>query len=135
MTPTLKVASASRVMFGMEVLQAGTRHMGVDLRGRQITVAEQHLHHPQVGAAMQQMAGKGVAQHVGRHAVRADPGTSRQPLEIACENLPRQSTQDRGQQFARLSQRGPRQHGAIATSRANLIAVIPVPRSPTRAFV
>jgi len=52
-----------------------------------------------------------------------------------CENLPRQSTQDRGQQFARLSQRGPRLHGAIATSRANLIAVIPVPRSPTRAFV
>jgi hypothetical protein len=43
-----------------------------------------------------------------------------------CENLPRQSTQDRGQQFARLSQRGPRLHGAIATSRANLIAVIPV---------
>jgi hypothetical protein len=55
----------SRVMFGMHLLQSGPSHMGVDLRGRQIAVAQQHLHHPQIGAMVEQMGGKGMTQGVG----------------------------------------------------------------------
>ena len=42
--------------------------MGVDLGRRDIGMAEQHLHRPQVRPALQQMGSEGVAQHV-----RADP--------------------------------------------------------------
>ena len=42
--------------------------MGIDLRGGDVGMAEQRLEHAEVGAARQQMRGKGVAQHV-----RADP--------------------------------------------------------------
>lgn len=48
----------------MHLLQSRTRHMGVDLRRREITVPEQHLHHTQVGAVIEQMGGEGVAQGV-----------------------------------------------------------------------
>ena len=43
--------------------------MGVDLRRRDIGMAEQLLHDAQIGAVLQQMAGEGMAQHV-----RADIG-------------------------------------------------------------
>ena len=39
-------------------------HMGIDLRGRNIGVAEQRLHNAQIRTVMQQMAGESVAQHV-----------------------------------------------------------------------
>ena len=55
----------SRVMFGMHFLQPGPSHMGIDLRGRQIAMPQQHLYHPQIGAMVKQMGGKGVAQGVG----------------------------------------------------------------------
>lgn len=43
--------------------------MGIDLRRRDVGVAQQGLDHPQVSAAFQQVGGEGVAQDVG-----ADPG-------------------------------------------------------------
>src|SRR5260221_3319856 len=41
-------------------------HMGVDLRGRDVGVAEQRLHDAQIGAVVQEMAGEGMAQHMRR---------------------------------------------------------------------
>ena len=50
----------------MQRLQALARHVRVDLRGGDVGVAQQHLHHAQVGAVVEQMGGEGVAQHVRR---------------------------------------------------------------------
>lgn len=46
----------------MQFLQAGSRHMGVYLGGREVTVAQEHLYHPQVGTMIKQMRGKRMAQ-------------------------------------------------------------------------
>ncbi len=52
-------------------LHALVEHMRVDLRRRDVGVAEQILHDPQVGAVLQQMAGEGMAKDV-----RADPAAA-----------------------------------------------------------
>lgn len=44
----------------MEGLQALPGDMGVDLGGGQITVTQQQLHHPQVGAVVQQVSREGM---------------------------------------------------------------------------
>ena len=54
-------------MLGHQLLQAFVGHMGVDLGGADVGVAEQHLYHAQVGAVVDQMGGKSMAQ-----AVRAE---------------------------------------------------------------
>ena len=41
--------------------------MRVDLRCRNIGMAEQGLHHAEIGAILQEVAGKGMAQHVRAH--------------------------------------------------------------------
>ena len=48
-------------------------HMGVDLRGRDVGMAEHRLHAAQIGVVRQQVAGEGVAQHVRRDALRIEP--------------------------------------------------------------
>ena len=48
--------------------------MGVDLGGGGIGEAQQGLDHAQVGAALKQVGGEGVAQDVGADAGRVDPG-------------------------------------------------------------
>ena len=53
-----KTISTARVMLGVQLLQALARYLRIDLRGREIDVAEQHLHHAQVGAVIQQGRGK-----------------------------------------------------------------------------
>ena len=52
--------------------------MGIDLGGRDVGVTEQGLHDAQVRAVVQQMAGKGVAQHVRetRRACKPDATAS-----------------------------------------------------------
>ena len=54
------------MMLRMQLLQPFPRHMGIDLRGRDIRMAQQHLHHAQVGAVVEQVRGEGVAQRVRR---------------------------------------------------------------------
>ena len=62
-------------MFGLDHLaQAVAGDVGVDLGGGDIGVAEQGLHHPQVGAALQQVGGEGVPQDVGADAGGIDAG-------------------------------------------------------------
>jgi hypothetical protein len=48
----------------MQLFQALTSYMRIDLRGRQIAVAEEHLHHSQVRAMIQQVSCESVAQGV-----------------------------------------------------------------------
>ena len=64
-------------------LQAGVEHMGVDLRRRNVGMAEQLLDHAQVRAVLQQVRGEGMAQDVRRERLRVQPGTHGQRLEVA----------------------------------------------------
>ena len=65
-------------------------HMGIDLRGRDIGMAEQRLHDAQIGAVVQKMAGKRVAQHMRADQPRRKAGGSGQLLQVAREMLPGQ---------------------------------------------
>ena len=58
------IDSAARVVSGVQLLEPLARHVGVDLRGRDVGVAEQQLHGAQVGAVVEQVGGEGVAQRV-----------------------------------------------------------------------
>ena len=62
-------------------------YMGVDLGGRNIGVAEHRLDRAQIGAAVEQVAGEGMAQHVRRDPGRVDAGGRRQLLEQLGEAL------------------------------------------------
>ena len=64
--------------------------MGVDLRRRDVGMAEQLLHGAQIGAALEQMAGEGVTEHMRRDARRLDPRFQSERLELLAEALPRQ---------------------------------------------
>ena len=45
--------------------QAFLAHMSVDLRGLQAGVTQQFLHHPEIGATVQEVGGEAVAEGVG----------------------------------------------------------------------
>jgi len=79
-----------RVQVADQAFQPFLDHMGIDLRGRDIGMAEQRLHDAQVGAVMQQMAGKGVAQHVRRDQPGLQAGGNRELLQVARKVLARQ---------------------------------------------
>ena len=70
-------------------LHALVEHVGVDLRGGDVGVAEQLLHDAQVGAVLQQVAREGVAQHVRADALLGDAGRHCHGLEVAREGLAR----------------------------------------------
>ncbi len=57
-------ASAARMVFGMQLLEALAGNVGIDLGGGNVAVAEQHLHDTQVGAVVEQVRGEGMAQYV-----------------------------------------------------------------------
>ena len=67
----------------VQILEAGPGDMGIDLGGRQVAVAEQHLHHPQVGAMVEQVGGEGVAQ-----GVRRNRRTDRRHLRVMLDAMP-----------------------------------------------
>ena len=54
-------------MPGVQVLQALARDVGVDLRRRNVRMAQQQLHDAEIGAVIQQMRGKSVTQRMRRH--------------------------------------------------------------------
>ena len=66
--------------------------MGIDLRGRNIGMAEQLLHRAQIGTTLEQMAGEGMAEHVWRNARRLDARGKRERLQLLAETLARQMT-------------------------------------------
>lgn len=61
---TRHARSAARMMLAMQLLQPFARDVGIDLRGGNVGMPQQHLHHAQIGAVVEQMGGKSVAQHV-----------------------------------------------------------------------
>src|SRR5688500_17448856 len=79
-----------RVMVVDEPYQPFLKHVGVDLGRRYVGMAEQLLDRSEIGAVLQQMAGKGMAQHVRRDLCRGNAGTRGQRLQIPCKNLTRQ---------------------------------------------
>ena len=54
------------MVLGVQVFEPLARHMGVDGGGGDVGVAQQQLHRAQIGAVVEQVGGKGVAQGVGR---------------------------------------------------------------------
>ena len=64
----------------VDVPQARTGHVRVNLGGADAGVAEQFLDDPQVGAVLQQMGGKAVPQHV-RRDVPVNAGQPHAPFD------------------------------------------------------
>src|SRR6267154_309290 len=64
----------------VDLFQAFAYHMRIDLRRRNVLVAQHHLHGAQVGAAVEKVCREGMAQHMGRY-VFPDLRLCRIPLE------------------------------------------------------
>ena len=76
-----------RMVLGDEGAQPLLEHVGVDLRRRDVGVAEELLHDAEIGAVLQEVAGEGVAEHVRRDLRRRDAGRDGKLLEVAGERL------------------------------------------------
>lgn len=73
------------MVLAVQRLESLIGHMSVNLGSGEIGVAQQHLHHTQIGAVIEQMGGKGVAQGVGRQ-LPADTGTLGIELDL-CQKV------------------------------------------------
>ena len=71
----------------VQFLHAFAGDMGVDLRGGEVAVAEQHLNDPQVGAVVQQVGRESMPQGVRREWL-VDLGEPRVALDDVPERLP-----------------------------------------------
>ena len=69
--------------------------MGIDLRRRDVGMAEELLHGAEIGAAFQQMAGEGMTEHVWRDARGLYPNRNRKRLELLAEALSSQMLPNR----------------------------------------
>jgi len=56
--------STARVVLGVQALQSFAGDMGIDLRRRDVRMAEQQLHDTQVGAVVEQVRGEGMPEHM-----------------------------------------------------------------------
>src|SRR5258706_2028773 len=70
------------MMLGVELLEPLARDVRVDLRGRDVRMSEQELHHPQVGAVVDEVRREGVAQHVRRELLARDGARAVAPGEM-----------------------------------------------------
>ena len=121
-----------RMQVAHQALQPLLDHMGVDLRGRDVGMAEQRLHDAQIGAVVQQMAGKGMAQHMRADQPRREAGGCRQFLQVAREMLPRQMAAfaERGKQPFRAGARfSSSPASALRSPRDNRPSPAATPRS------
>ena len=84
------------MIFTMNELQPPSRDMSVNLSGGDIAVSEQHLHHAQVRAVIEQMCGKGVAKGVRRQRISVDAREHRVPFDDVPKRLPRHRFATRG---------------------------------------
>src|SRR5262245_50621218 len=67
--------------------QALLDDVGIDLRRRDVGMAEELLHRAQIGATLQEVAGKGVAKNVRRDARGFDPGGESERLQLLSKAL------------------------------------------------
>ena len=65
-------------------------HVGIDLGGRNVSMAKHLLDRAQVRPTFQQVAGKTMAQHVRREPCSIEPGLAGERLQLQREMLPRQ---------------------------------------------
>jgi hypothetical protein len=79
-----------RVLLEHQFLEALFKHVGVDLGGCDISVAEQLLHRAQVRPAVQQMAREGMAQDVRTDALWVDVSGFSNRFQILADTLTRQ---------------------------------------------
>ena len=70
-----------------EAFQPFFEHVGINLRRGNVGMAEQRLHHAQIRAIVQKVAGEGVAQHVRAQLRRPQSGGGGERLEIAGKML------------------------------------------------
>ena len=75
------------MMLGDDLLQALFEDVGVDLRRRDVGVAEELLHRAQVGAAIEQVAREGEAQDVRADALGVEAGFGGEFLQLEAEML------------------------------------------------
>ena len=76
--------------------QAFLDHMGVDLRGRDVGMAEKLLHGAQISTPLQEMAGEGVAQHMRRQTRGIEPGFEREFFQELAAAPTRQTVRGAG---------------------------------------
>src|ERR1700736_6789276 len=81
--------SSPGMVFFNRLPEPGPHHVGVNLRGRNISVAQHHLNAAQIRPAFQQMCGKTVTQYVGRKPVKnagfAAMAGKKLPERLACK--------------------------------------------------
>ena len=87
---------AAGVVFGVQIGETRLRDMRVNLGRRQTAVPEQHLYGTQVGAMVEQMGSKGVAQGV-RRKDGFDSGLEQVLLDVLPKRLARNRTAPAGQ--------------------------------------
>src|SRR5437660_7405987 len=82
--------------------------MRINLRRRDVGVAEELLHDAEIGSVLQEMAGEGMAEDVRRDFRRRDPGCRGERLEVAREGLARQMAgfAERGEEPAAVEAAG-----------------------------
>src|SRR5438874_13675123 len=73
---------AKRVQIAHEALEPLGKHVRVNLRCRYIGMAEQGLDRAEVRAVLQEVARKGVAQHVRAQPLGTQPGGGSEHLEL-----------------------------------------------------
>ena len=73
-----------------EAFQPLLQHVGIDLRGRDIGVAQKRLHHAQIGAVVQEVTGESVAQNVRAYLRGAQAGGFGQRFKLAGKMLARE---------------------------------------------
>ena len=71
-----------------QAFQPFFEHVGIDLRGRYVGMAEQGLHDAQVRAVVQEVAGKGMTQHVRADLLAAQFCAGRERFKLTCKVLP-----------------------------------------------
>src|SRR5215831_14301150 len=80
-------APAARVGHVVDSAETAGVHVSVDLRRRQICVPQHRLHHAEVGAALDEVGGEGVAELVRAQRL-ANPRGERVPPEQLPHSLP-----------------------------------------------
>src|SRR5262249_20232582 len=79
--------SSPRMVLGMQLFQALSRNVRIDLRGRDVCVPKQQLHHPEIGAMVQKVRRKRMAQ-----GVRRDSATNTSLNCVALDQVPKRLT-------------------------------------------
>jgi hypothetical protein len=78
---------SERMMLLDEPSQALLDDVGIDLRGRDVGMTKQLLHRAEIGASLQEMAGKSVAEHMRRDPYRIDAGGECERFQFLAEAL------------------------------------------------